>query len=69
MSEHKLTKTGRFARLKLWLQRVLRIKQATSKAKFTPHPRKPRLSKRGERHPSWYTKKWTASRLKDRYGD
>ncbi len=65
MSEHKLT-TGRVARLKLWIQQVLRWKKATSQARFTPHPRKPRLSKRGEPHPSWYTKKWTASRLKDR---
>lgn len=66
MSERKLGKEGKVARLKLWLQRVLRIRAMTSQAKFTPMPRKARLSKRGERHPSWYTKRWTPSRMKDR---
>ncbi len=65
MAERSLGKEGAFARLKLWLQRMLRIKAAVSQAKFTPMPRKPRLSKRGDQHPSYYTKRWTPSRLRD----
>lgn len=67
MSERKLGKEGKLARLKLWLQRMLRIQQVRSQRRLTPVPRKPRLSKRGEIHPSWYTKRWTPSRLRDRY--
>ena len=67
MSERKLGKEGKVARLKLWLQRMLRIQKMTSQAKFTAVPRKARLSKRGEIHPSYYTKRWTPSRLRDRY--
>lgn len=67
MSERKLGKEGKLARFKLWLQRVLRIQQITSQRTFTPMPRKARLSKRGEQHPSYYTKRWTPSRLRDRY--
>ena len=66
MSEHKLDKEARIAGFKVWLQRRLRIDKAVSLATFTPHPRKPRLSKRGEQHPSCYTKRWTPSRLRDR---
>jgi len=65
MSERKLGKEGRLARFKLWLQRLLRIKAMVSQARFTAVPRKARLSKRGEVHPSWYTKRWTRSRRKD----
>ena len=66
MSEHKLDKEARIAGFKIWLQRRLRIDKAVSLATFTPSPRKPRLSKRGEQHPSCYTKRWTLSRMKDR---
>lgn len=65
MSEHKLGKEGKMARFKLWLQRVLRIQQATSQRSFRKVPGKPRYSTRGEQHPSYYTKAHTKSRRRD----
>lgn len=40
--------------------------QYTREPGFTPSPRRRRRSTRGQVGESWRTKKWTASRLRDR---
>lgn len=42
-----------------------RAEQRARVARFTPMQPRPNLSKRGERRPSWFTKKHTPARLKD----
>lgn len=68
MSEHKISEAGRAILRRQFRERLLRVGQAlrNSPAKFTPVPAKPRLSTRGQRKPSWYTKCWTPSRKRDR---
>ena len=61
MGEHKLA--DRTDILRAYIERTGRY--MPSSARFIPVAAKPRLSKRGEVHPSWYTKRLTPSRIKD----
>lgn len=68
MGQHKLSEGARFLNKIDFIRRLYVVGAAikASPAKFTPSPAKPRLSTRGQRKPTWYTKKWTSARLRDR---
>lgn len=67
MSEHKLSEATRAVVKIVYHNRLRAIAMMRSEARFTPSPRlRRRYSTRGERTPSWLTKKWTPSRLRDR---
>jgi hypothetical protein len=63
MSEHKLTQEARDEVKRIFKKRTRR--HMPTAARFRPVPAKARLSTRGDRHPSYYTKKHTPSRLRD----
>ena len=68
MGQHKLSEAARFLNKLDFMRRLATAGAAlrNSPAKFTPVPAKPRLSTRGQRKPTWYTKAWTPSRKRDR---
>jgi len=68
VGQHKLSEAARFFNKLDFVRRLAVVGAAVrnSPAKFTPVPAKPRRSTRGQRKPSWYTKAWTPSRMRDR---
>lgn len=65
MSEHRLPPKVRVLHRINYMMRLRAVDQAPTARRFTPMPAKMRLSTRGQTKPSYYTKRWTPSRLKD----